>query len=173
MSTASQYGQSEWQCCKMCRCQSSYQPAVVVQPIHKGKNAAGWSECPGLSRYVQCRSRAIDPQWQRDAECNVANWNGPDHKYSAGWECRASMDIMLLGWHLLGSKLACCRRMASPARCASASQFTVIDSRCGSVDRTAMSSNGNTPWQIPRCVRLQGIVPLHCFMKRRGCELLA
>ena len=54
------------------------------------------------------------------------------------------MGIMLLGWHLLGSKLACCRRMASPARCASASQFTVIDSRCGSVDRTAMSSNGNT-----------------------------
>jgi hypothetical protein len=147
-----------------------------VQPTHKGKNVAGWSQCPGLSRYVQCRSRAIDLHWQRDAESNVANWNGPAHKYSAaGWDCRASMDIMLLGWHLLGSKLACCRRMASPARRASASQFTVIDSSCGSVDRTAMSSNGNTHAMADPAMRAiaryRAIALLH--EAARGCELLA
>jgi hypothetical protein len=78
--------------------------AVVVQPSNKGNSgAAGCSECPGLLRDVLFRSRAIDPLGQRAAESNVATRSGPGHKFSAGWDSRASKAPLLLGWNLLGS----------------------------------------------------------------------
>jgi hypothetical protein len=86
------------------RGQSMAELAVVVLPSHKGNSvAAGCSECPGLLRDVLFRSRAIDPLGQRAGESNVATRSGPGHKYSAGWDSRASKGTLFLGWHLLDS----------------------------------------------------------------------
>jgi hypothetical protein len=88
--------------------------AVVEQPSHKGNSgAAGCNKCPGLLSDALFRSRAIDPLGQRAAESNVATRSGPGHKYSAGWDSRASKGTMLLGWHLSARFEACSHQAAA------------------------------------------------------------